>query len=449
MLVSLAWSIYQYTEDRSLLEETFRPLLNYLQVWFWDSNDRDGDGIPEWTNLVQTGYDENPTFSRWQPWALGTDISLVESPDLCAYLYREIKLLRSIAELIHFPESNTYLDALADNLRTALQTSWNGRRGSFQYWDRETHQTNKGEILKQRTGPGELLLDMVFELPTRLELRLECDDGVHPQVEISVHGNLKSGQHIVENIPTTKLHWHQGISTYTFPNLFAEIEHLHIRGLPKKGSATLRIVDHYPEDHTLLVPIWAEIPIPDQVNKILRYKIDKDTFYNHAYGMPAYPKPPISEAEETCLAVWLPWNIMTIQGLLAYGRRPKAAELLTKLLEGVSRNLKREGAFRANYHADTGKGLGQRNHIMGLLPVTIFMETLGIRPVSPWKVYVDSTNPFPEPITVKYKGMTITSTKEDVQVKFPDGETSILSTEIPCLVEHTLTREGKLIEEKE
>jgi hypothetical protein len=86
---------------------------------------------------------------------------------------------------------------------------------------------------------------------------------------------------------------------------------------------------------------------------------------------------------------------------------------------------------------------------MGLLPVTIFLETLGIRPVSPWKVYVDSTNPFPEPVTIKYKGMTITSTKDEVQVKFPDGETSTLTTEIPCLVEHTLTREGQLLEEKE
>lgn len=438
VLVSLAWDIYQYTEDLGFLKEVFRPLLNFIQIWFSESNDRDGDGVPEWSNLVQTGYDENPIFSRWQPWAQGSDITLFENPDLCAYLYREIKHLRKISVLLGQDGSYAYLDALSDTLRTALQTSWNGRRGSFQYWDRETHQTNKGEILKQQTGPGGMLLDLVFELPTRLELRLECDEGAFPQVEVSVHGRLNSGQHIVETIPPTKLLWHQGISTYTFPTLFAEIEHLHFRGLPKDGTATLRIVDNYEEDHTMLTPLWANIPIPDQVEKMLRFKIEKETFYNHPYGMPAYPKPPAAEAEDACLSVWLPWNMMTVQGLLAYGYRTKAAELFGKLLDTVSGNLKREGAFRATYHADDGRGIGQRNHIIGLLPTTIFLETLGIRPISPWKVYIENLNPFPEPVTIRYMGLTITSSAEEVQVKFPDGESSTLSTEIPCQVEHPL-----------
>ena len=440
LLVSLAWDIYQYTEDRAFLEEVFRPLLKFLQLWFSEANDQDGDGVPEWSNLVQTGYDENPTFSRWQPWAQGSDINLFESPDLIAYLYREIGLLRQIGDLLDHTEADTTLEALADNLRTALQTSWNGRRGSFQYWDRETHQSSKGEILKQQDGSGGMLLDMVFELPTRLEIRLESDEATFPQVEISVHGHLKGGQHIVETIPSTKLFWHQGICTYTFPTLFAEIEHLHIRGLPKKGRATLRVVDHTNEDHTMLTPIWAGIPIPDQVEKMLRYKIEKDTFYNHPYGMPAYPKPPVTAAEDACMGVWLPWNMMTVQGLLSYGYTDKAAALYGKLLDTVSGSLKREGAFRANYHADDGHGTGQRNHVIGLLPTTLFLETLGIRPITPWKVYINHLNPFPEPVTIRYKGLTITSSAEEVQVNFPDGETSIITDEVPCLVEHQLTQ---------
>jgi len=444
MLVSLAWSIYQYTEDKSFLEEIFRGLIQYIQVWFWDSNDRDGDGIPEWSNPVQTGFDENPFFSRWQAWAQGTDITLVESPDLCAYLYREITLLRKIADIVRQRDSNTYLEALAGNLKTALQTSWNGRRGSYQYWDRETHQTTKGELLKQRTGPGEMLLDIGFELPTRLQIRLECKNDAMPQVEISIHGQLKSGQHKVEKLTPANLLWHQGICTYTLPDLYAEIEHLHITGLPEDGQVSLLIVDFYHEDHTLLAPVWAQVPTQEQLERILRSKLEKESFYNQPYGIPACPKPASKQAEDACQLAWLPWNTMVVQGLLAYGKRQEAANIVRKIMDGVSANLKREGTFRAYYRTQEAKGAGQRNHLIGLPPITLFLETLGLRPISPWKVWIESTNPFQEPVTIHYRGLKITSTSKEVTLQFPDGEIFTASSEIPCMVEHKLLQKNEI-----
>jgi len=438
-LISLAWRIYQFTEDQAFLKRVFRPLLWYVQTWFWESNDRDSDGIPEWHNPVQTGYDENPFFSRWHSWSQGTDISLVESPDLCAYLYREITLLKEIAEMIDQKEPLTFLDALSNNLFSAVQNSWNGRRGSFQYWDRDSHFTQKGETLGERTGPGEILIDLVFDLPTRLQIRLEADVSPKPQVEISVHGSLPNGQHRVETIHPENLIWVQGICTYTLPNLYAEIEHIHISGLPPKGKAFLHVTDHYQDDHTLLTPIWAEMLSEKQLERILDRKLLNENFYHQPYGIPAYPKPTTKEAEETSLFTWLPWNAMIVEGLLAYGETEKAAQIFSGQMEAIIYNLKQEDSFRTLYHSNQLSASGQRNHLAGLPSAGLFLEILGIRPISPWKVQILHHNPFPWPVRICYHGTWIISTAEQIDVQFLDGERIIITDQVPCQVENMPT----------
>jgi hypothetical protein len=439
-LVSLAWRIYQFTEDRTFLSRVFRPLLWYLQTWFWESNDRDSDGIPEWGNLVQTGYDENPFFSRWQPWAQGTEITAVESPDLSAYLYRETVLLKKIAEITDQKEPLTYLEALSNNLHSAVQNSWNGRRGSFQYWDRDSHETQKGENLGERTGSGEILIDLVFDLPTRLQIRLEAEDSPKPQVEISIHGYLPNGQHRVETIQPEYLVWVQGICIYTLPNLYSEIEHIHISGLPSKGRAVLQVTDHYQDDHTLLTPIWAKMVTEKQLDRILERKLFNDRFYNQPYGIPALPKPNTKEAEETGLLTWLPWNAMVVEGLLEYGETEKAAEIFSRLMQAIIHNLKQEDSFRTFYHSSQLSASGQRNHLIGLPSAGLFLEIVGIRPISPWKVQVLHKNPFPWPVRICYHGTWIISSDEQVEIRFLDGERTVISDQIPCLVENIPTQ---------
>ena len=437
-LVSLAWEIYQHTRDLQYLRDTFRPLMWHLQTWFWEDHDRDGDGIPEWSNVLQTGYDDNPAFSRWQPWAAGIDIRLVESPDLCAYLYREITLLGKIAELIGEEASLTALSALASNLHTAVQNSWNGRRPTFQYWDRESHHTSRGETLKERTGPGELLLDLVFDLPTRLQIRLESQEPPSPKIEISIHGRLENGQHRVETITGADLTWSQDFCIYTLPNLYAEIEHLHIQGLSPEGQASLQIVDLYQEDHTLLTPIWAGIPTQEQLDMLIDRKLQRESAYGLPYGLPAQPSPKPKAAEDTGYLIWLPWNAMVAEGLLEYGQVAAAADLFSRNMSAVIQTLKREQNFRAHYHAVDGTSFGQRNQLIGLPPVSLFLAILGIRLLSPDKIEFRRLNPFPWPVKLTYRGTTITCTEDQITVQFIHGEAITISEELPCTVEFRL-----------
>ena len=434
ILVSLAWRIYQYTEDRDFLEKVFRPLLEFVHTWFDNRQDRDGDGIPEWDNLIQTGFDDNPSFSRWHSWAQGADITLVESPDLCAYLYREIKLLIKIAQVLEYPEPASSLEAFADNLHGAVEASWDARRATYQYWDRETHQSYKGEVLKQRKGPGELLLDIILELPARILLRLESEAEIPSQAQASIHGRLPGGQHRVERIGQNHIQWIEGISTTTIPNLYADLEHVHVEGLPSSGKTSVRIIDLRKEDHTLLVPLWAGIPDQSRAEKIIQRKLSKPTQYHRSHGIPACHKTPKHPEAAICQSVWLPWNVMVGEGLLAYGARSEAVDLMSRLMTGIIGNLKREHAFRTHYHADLPQSLGERNALTGLPPIGLFLDILGVRILSPWRVYLHGLNPFPWPVKLKFRGLTVECETEETNVIFPDGQNIAVTDPTPCLV---------------
>src|SRR3990172_6841961 len=55
ILAHLSWKIYQVSQDRQFLAESFDPLVGYLHAWFDENHDRDGDGIHEWDHPMQAG----------------------------------------------------------------------------------------------------------------------------------------------------------------------------------------------------------------------------------------------------------------------------------------------------------------------------------------------------------------------------------------------------------
>jgi hypothetical protein len=434
ILVSLAWRIYEHTHDKNFLEQVFRPLMGFIHAWLDDRQDRDRDGVPEWDNPIQSGFDTNPWFSRWYPWAQGADITLVESPDLCAMLCREIRLLIHIGRELDRTEAVSSLEAFADNLHSAVESSWDARRATYQYWDRETHQSYKGEILGQRQGSGEIFLDLVFDIPTRILLRMECENALPRSVQASIHGRLPSGQHRVEQVMPDQFRWIEDVTTVTLLTPYADLEHVHIDGLPDHGKASVHIVDLRGEDHTHLVPLWAGIPDDERVEKMIHRKLNKPTQYHRPFGIPACPKPPKHADVRICNSVWLPWNVMVAEGLLTYGARREALDLMTRLMNGIIESLKREHAFHAYYHADQPQSMGERNALLGLPPVGLFLEILGVRILSPWEVHLSGHNPYPWSVILKFKGLTVTRAPQETIVVFPDGSRVSVDDPEPCVV---------------
>jgi hypothetical protein len=123
-----------------------------------------------------------------------------------------------------------------------------------------------------------------------------------------------------------------------------------------------------------------------------------------------------------CRSAHLPWDALIGEGIVAYGFRQEAAELVSRLMAAIIHNLKQNSAFSHYYHVETGGGMGERNTLAGLAPLGLFLETLGVRLLSPCQVHLSGFNPFPWPVTVKYRGLTVLRQDKTDGITFPDGQ---------------------------
>ena len=139
--------------------------------------------------------------------------------------------------------------------------------------------------------------------------------------------------------------------------------------------------------------------------------------------------------------VWLMWNTMLGEGLLDYGYRAEAAELVTRLMSAMVGVLKTQKSFREAYNADQLEGLGDRDYLWGVAPVALFMRVVGVRLIGSRKVYLDGANPFPWPVTIRHKGLTVVrglpgdGGAATTTVTFPSGHSAVVTGNTPQVVE--------------
>ncbi|MBU0512899.1 MAG: hypothetical protein KJ638_14525 [Chloroflexi bacterium] len=433
ILANLAWRIYQVTEDRSFLEEVFPKLLNFVHAWFTPQQDRDGDGLPEWAHPMQSGLEDHPAFSLHQPWSQGGDITKSESPSLCALLYNEIQILIRMARSTERTGPIPALEALADNLKSAIAASWNDSAAIYQNWDRDTHFSPRGEVLSEQQGNGELLLQRQFEQPVRLLIRIETSEEFARQVTVFIHGVGASETHRVERIPGDQFRWHIGMGSASSERVYSSIEHVEISGLADDDKVSIQVMDLSGQDHTLLLPLWAGVPDQDQAFELVKRTITDPEKFWRDFGVSACPLRSDID-NHPCRTIHIPWNNLIGEGLLAYGYRDEAAELVKRLMAAITLNLKQERAFYRNYQADTGSGIGERNALTGLAPLGLFMATLGVRLVSPTKILLSGRNPFPWTVTVRYRGLSIIREFRKTRIVFPGGQTAVVKSAEPQIV---------------
>jgi hypothetical protein len=436
LLASLAWQIYEKSGDISFLQSVYPRLLEFIRFWFTPKHDRDGDGIPEWDHPFQAGFDDHPLFSPWLDWSQGAEISSAESPGLCALLYSECQALIRIARLLEMSEAIPGLEALADNLRTAVEISWEPARSIYRYWDRDSHYCTPGEMLGQRTGPGDIRIERHFDHPIRLLLRLQIVGEATRPVRVFIHGTTLNGQHIIEPIPYSRFQWHMMSATATGERIFTHVERILVEGLAESDLFTAQNVDYTGEDHSLLLPLWAGIPAKERAQELVDNTITHPERFWRKYGIPSSPEISLGVSNGPVFSgqVCMPWNLLMGEGLLAYGFQKEATELVTRLMNAVVQTLKQDRSFRKYYHPDTGIGSGDPNSLDGLAPVSLFLDCLGVNLLSPKKVFLQGNNPFPWPVTVKYRGLTVLRQLDKTTVIFPNGETIKVSNPDPCIV---------------
>jgi hypothetical protein len=425
LLASLAWRVYQTRGDKAFLAEVFPHLLSFYRQWFTPAHDREGDGFPEWDHPLQTGFEDDPAFTVWHAGGQGADISVSESPALAAALCREGLLLARMASLLDQAEQREPLELQAAALRGLVEECWDAEAALYHARDRDSHLSPRGKLIARQRAAGKLAVQQEFSQPTRLlvEIQFKGDATFRPQAVLK---GRRAASAQTEKLERKDFQWGAGVAVATTRNLYTRLSGLAVTGLGSRDQAVLRVMDFSSEQQTLFLPLWAGIPNAHRALSIVNRTLFAADRFGRPFGTPACCAVPHPTSEAVCMAVHLPWNELIGEGLLAYGLRGEAAQLTVRLMSAVIENLRKQHAFARAYHAESGAGIGERNALQGLAPLGLFLKTLGVEIHSPVRVTLSGKNPFPWPVTVKYRGLTVTRQAEQSVVEFPDGQSLTL-----------------------
>lgn len=434
ILASLAWKLYEKSEDQRFLSEVFPRLYQFFWSWFSPEYDDDRDGLPQWRHILQTGFEDHPLFDAWHEWSLGVNITQVHSPALEAMLYREAASLIKMAEQLERNDVLMLLHEQAAKLRSSIDSTWQPRTGLYHYRDRATGLSLAGKVLVRQQGSGIVSPKLKFEQPIRLLIEVQTQSPGAKRPEIRIH--QYSSKAADEVVRSGDYQWHNRGSVFTTQSVYSRLGKISVRGLNDEDTVIISTLDFTTEDHTLFMPLWAGIPDEQHAQIMIgRALLDASRFYR-PFGVPACAAFPSNqpEAEAVSQAVHLPWNLFIAEGLLRYGFRSDAARLVAHLMTGIVQNLKQNRAFYARYHAENGIGMGERNSLHGLAPVGLFLRVLGVEILSSTRVRLEDKNPFPWDVTVQYRGLKVIRGQEKTEVIFPNGKSVTVTDGEPVTV---------------
>ncbi|MBN1231040.1 MAG: hypothetical protein JXA19_04170 [Anaerolineales bacterium] len=433
LLAAITKRLYEVTGDQIFLARIYPKLWDQYSSWFSEKMDLDLDGYPEWSDPAQTGFVDNPLFARWYPWAQGVDINYIEAPSLAGFLFNEGQALLELCTVSGYQEHKvTILDRNAV-LQKKMEESWNSKRAVLEYRDRDTHLCVKGKKAGEIRGNDSLEIQEFFTEPTRLLIRINTHAKTLRLLKIALFGSSASGKPVEEKFNRDDFLWYLDSGIVTTSKVFSSLGKLEIQGLDDHDKITLESVDHRQRDHSMFIPFFAGMLDEKVEEKLIKRTLLKNTTFWRKHGVPALAVLPSNHAL-AANHIYLEWNSLIGMGLASRGYISEAAELLKKLISMISDNYQREYQFRRFYDADTGIGAGEPNTIMSLPPLGLFLKTLGVEIISPWKVRLTGGNPFQKTVTIRYKGLEICRMKKKTFFTFPNGESAQVDGLEPCVV---------------
>ena len=90
--------------------------------------------------------------------------------------------------------------------------------------------------------------------------------------------------------------------------------------------------------------------------------------------------------------------------------------------------------FHQSFHSETGEPIGAVNTLTSLVPPGLFLKILGVNIIDSTKIEITHPNPFPWPVTVKYRGLTVSQQLKKASVVFRDGQSVVVETDHPQII---------------
>ncbi len=435
--------VYTLTEDRAFVQEALPALRRFFRGWFQPETDADGDAVPEWATVEQSGYPDNPTFARFRRWAQNADIQKVEAPDLAAYLIAEGTALLALGEIAAEGDTRgaaetsdtAFIQERLEGLRAALETMWDEPNGTYLYRERDTNAILKGIYLFRGKGDEAFDVKTPLDPPNRLIVRIIGGRDSAPKCTVVIEGIDHQGNAVKETIDSTAFAWYYGMGAAVSERVYRQVNYLKCEGIIRLYTVEVDTVDLTRQNLTQLLPLWAGAVGSEERLRRIVATLNDPARYGRPFGLPICPANDpafIPNNDGGSGGVWMVWNGLFVQALLENaataankslrGELTDAARgLFSRLMEAMAKALRTDHAFRGGYNSESGDGLGDIDEIEGTFPLALFFRLIGLRPISTRKVFAGGVFALPHAVTVRLWGMTIRRDNMGTYITFPTG----------------------------
>jgi hypothetical protein len=416
----LLWQIHQM----GFPVQTWLPYLEkaggWLEDWFAPGLDKDGDGIPELIHpqiFDLTGLRKSTdaiSLSHLLPYPY------LESPALGALLYND---LCRINDLRQFFESKTspHLQQRKETLLNYLQDSWNPERGIFQNRDSRSHVSVEGFNIIENLQPGMNILRETFPQPTRIGVLHQRSTPSSPPGDFSIifYGLDWQGNYRVEEHQSRELFSGKVLDWGFSECVYSKLDYCVLLDQQQQGLIKLRAPSTGFGDITQLLPLWAGALPAGQARGIFENIMLKPDRGWSQYGFSSRPE----FGQEM---MYLFWNFLLGQSLHNLGMAEASEQLIERWMEAIIPALEASGSSYPVYGINTGGGMGQEDSLESLFPIRFFLQVLGVELIQDNQLSIEGFNPFPWPVTLKFRGLEIRRERKQTSITYPGRETIIL-----------------------
>jgi len=434
ILGSILLEIYEITQNKEILERHFLDLDKLFKSWVLDFSSGSEKKFLHWDNPSQLQIDTGLfTYDRWESYSKGLDIKKAESPALYAMLFKETKALYKISKILGDRTHQRFYNKWQKKCHQLLENCWDEDKSLYGYKDIETHQSPPRELFHKGHTLSVIEINQSVSKPQRLHCQIFASDEYTRACTVRIEGKTSEGKPIQEIFKTGEILWANGCAHLTTEHLFGEVDSISFEGLAPEDKFTLGTADYSQIDITCLLPLWANAGNESHLQETTEALIElqKNEF---KFGIPETWENQNPLPEALPVRVNLLWNILILEGILSRDHSSQAVDLFTNLMSAIIRGLKDYDGFFPLYEEKTGQPVGQYNAISGLLPVRLFLKLAGIKILSPSKVALWGMNPFPWPIEIHWKGLSLWKEKEETKIIFPNGATAEHNAQNPVLL---------------
>ena len=420
LTTELVWQAHQIGVGSKGIKILLDNVERSLDYWFLVNNDRDQDGIPELTHPCQINLTDTRPLKSRPELALPGHSPNLESPGLSALLYNDLTRLESLKRLYYQDKNQNTGQPKLEKLKDFIKNSWIPEKSCFLNRDRDSHLTSPGKLILNDPENGFLILRENMSQPSRIGFLFQrkSESELKPGVRLTLHGYDCSGKYRIEQIKPHQIQWIKKRGWASSECVYSKVDYLFLEELPGNVQLTVFCPSSMEEDISLLLPLWAQVLDPEEVDNLLTNTIFNENRYLSSYGIRTIPDPDYA-------AIQVPWNVLLGQGLLANNKRHQAGDIFSRLMKAILININDSGCFFGSYDAKTGQGQGLPNALEGLLPTGYFLKTAGVQIINERELTIEGIYPFPWPVSLHYRGMVIRRDREETRIDIPGEKSKI------------------------